>query len=61
MIVVSAVLRNALMKICDLIVAAAVIVLGFGAARAQDVSFGQRLFRDISPGSVPVHPRRGSR
>jgi hypothetical protein len=49
------------MKTCDLIVAAAVIVLGFGAARAQDVSFGQRLFRDISPGSVPVHPRRGSR
>ena len=34
------------MKTCDLIVAAAVIVLGFGAARAQDVSFGQRLFRD---------------
>jgi mono/diheme cytochrome c family protein len=34
------------MKICDLIVATAVIFLGFGAARAQDVSFGQRLFRD---------------
>ena len=40
---VSSVLRNA---ICDVVVAAAVIVLGFGAAQAQDVSFGQRLFRD---------------
>ena len=39
-------LRNARMKICDLIVATAVIVLGFGAARAQHVSFGQRLFHD---------------
>jgi mono/diheme cytochrome c family protein len=28
------------------IVAAAVIVLAFGAAQAQDVSFGERLFRD---------------
>ena len=45
-IVASAVLRNMLMKTCDLIVATAVIVIGFGAARAQDVSFGQRLFRD---------------
>ena len=45
-IVASAVLRNVLMKTCDLIVATAVIVIGFGAARAQDVSFGQRLFRD---------------
>jgi len=32
------------MKICDLIVATTVITLGFGAARAQDVSFG--VFRD---------------
>jgi hypothetical protein len=35
------------MKMCDLIiVAAAVIVLGSGAAQTQDLSFGQRLFRD---------------
>ena len=47
MIVMSAVLRNALMKTCDLvIIAAAVIVLGLSVARAQDGSFGQRLFRD---------------
>ena len=45
-IAASAVLRNVPMKTCDLIVATAVIVIGFGAARAQDVSFGQRLFRD---------------
>jgi cytochrome c553 len=34
------------METCDPIVAAAVIILGFSAAQAQDVSFGQRLFRD---------------
>jgi cytochrome c553 len=34
------------MKTCELIVAMAVTIIGFGAARAQDVSFGQRLFRD---------------
>ena len=43
MIVVSAVLRNAT---CDLIVATTVIILDFGAAQTQDVSFGQRLSRD---------------
>ena len=42
----SAVLRNALVKTCDLVVVTAVIVLGLSATRAQDVSFGQRLFRD---------------
>ena len=47
MIVMSAVLRNALMKTCGfVIVATAVIVLGPSAARAQNVSFGERLFRD---------------
>ena len=40
---VSAVLRNAT---CDLIVATVVIILDFGAAQTQYVSFGQRLFRD---------------
>jgi mono/diheme cytochrome c family protein len=35
-----------LMKACDPIIAAAVIFLGLGAARTQDVSFGERLFRD---------------
>jgi hypothetical protein len=44
--VASAVLRNALVKTCDLVVVTAVIVLGLSATRAQDVSFGQRLFRD---------------
>jgi hypothetical protein len=34
------------MKTCDLVVVTAVIVFGFSAAQAQDVSFGQRLFRD---------------
>ena len=43
---VSAVLQNALMKSCDLILVTAVIVLGFSAARAQNVAFGERLFRD---------------
>jgi mono/diheme cytochrome c family protein len=42
----SAVLGNAFMKTYDLVVVMAVIVLGFCAAQAQDVSFGQRLFRD---------------
>ena len=46
MIVMSAVLRNALMKICNLIVVSAIIVPGLSAARAQNVSFGERLFRD---------------
>ena len=45
-IVVPAVLRNSLMKTCNLVVVTAFIVFGFGAARAQNVSFGQRLFRD---------------
>ena len=36
-----------LMKACGIvIIAAAVIFLGFGATRAQDMSFGERLFRD---------------
>ena len=43
---VSAVLRNALMKICNFILVTAVIVLVLSAARAQNVSFGERLFRD---------------
>jgi pimeloyl-ACP methyl ester carboxylesterase len=34
------------MKTCELIAAMAVTIIGFGAAKAQDVSFGQRLFRD---------------
>jgi hypothetical protein len=34
------------MKTCDLVVVTAVVVLVLGAAQAQDVSFGQRLFRD---------------
>jgi mono/diheme cytochrome c family protein len=34
------------MKICDFVVVTTVIVVGFGAARAQNVSFGERLFRD---------------
>src|SRR6202162_2023648 len=46
-IVVSSVLfRNTLMETCGPIVAAAVIIFGFSAAQAQDVSFGERLFRD---------------
>jgi cbb3-type cytochrome c oxidase subunit III len=31
---------------CELLVAAAVMILGLGAARGQDVSFGDRLFHD---------------
>ena len=34
------------MKTCGPLAATAVIVLGFGAVLAQDVSFGERLFRD---------------
>jgi hypothetical protein len=34
------------MKACGIGVAAAVIILGFGEAHPQDVSFGGRLFRD---------------
>ena len=32
------------MKACETVVAVAVIILGFGEAHAQDVSFGARLF-----------------
>ena len=38
--------QNMLTKAWTAVVAAAVILLGFGAAQAQDVSFGERLFRD---------------
>ena len=38
--------RSALMKTCGPLAATAAIVLGFGAVLAQDVSFGERLFRD---------------
>jgi cytochrome c553 len=34
------------MKVCVPLIAVAVIVIGLGAARAQNVSFGERLFRD---------------
>ena len=34
------------MKACEIVVAVAVIILGFGEAHAQDVSFGERLFHD---------------
>jgi mono/diheme cytochrome c family protein len=34
------------MKACEIVVAVAVIILGFGQAHAQDVSFGERLFHD---------------
>jgi hypothetical protein len=34
------------MKTCDLVVVTAGIVPGLSAVQAQDVSFGQRLFRD---------------
>ena len=34
------------MKACETVVAMAVIILSFGGAHAQDVSFGARLFHD---------------
>jgi hypothetical protein len=34
------------MKACEIVVAVAVIILGFGEAHAQEVSFGERLFHD---------------
>jgi cytochrome c553 len=34
------------MKVCVPLIAVAVIVIGLGAARAQNVAFGERLFRD---------------
>jgi cytochrome c553 len=45
-IVSSAFFRNALLKTCYPIVAVAMTILGLGAAHAQNVSFGERLFRD---------------
>jgi cytochrome c553 len=38
--------RDTLMKACETVVAMAVIILSFGGAHAQDVSFGARLFHD---------------
>jgi hypothetical protein len=34
------------MKACEIVVAVAVIILGFCEAHAQDMSFGERLFHD---------------
>jgi hypothetical protein len=49
------------MKACETAVAVAVIILGFGEAHAQDVSFGARLFHDKprSPGrAANLHETR---